>query len=105
MPQSKASRTIRRCQMLQPQAIRFAVDPRDVPTVKAARRLHLTEAQFLKIIERLIARGFPRPDSTTGMYDLRAIDHWMDRRHAADFSLAFTDTGRTFDATKARRQP
>jgi hypothetical protein len=29
----------------------------------------------------LLARGFPRPDPTTGMFDLAAIDHWMTARH------------------------
>jgi hypothetical protein len=61
-------------------AIRFAVDPRDVPPVKAARRLHLTLAEFEEMLPQLLARGFPRPDITTGMYDLKAIDAWQDAR-------------------------
>jgi hypothetical protein len=28
-----------------------------------------------------LARGFPRPDPTTGMFDLAAIDQWMTARH------------------------
>ena len=65
-----------------PQAgrIRHAVHPRDVPPEKAARRLHLTLSGFDLVREELYARGFPRPDPTTGMYDLVAIDAWMDRR-------------------------
>jgi hypothetical protein len=31
--------------------------------------------------DNLFARGFPPPDPDTGMYDLRAIDAWMDRRN------------------------
>ena len=58
--------------------IRYAVHPRDVPPEKAARRLHLTLAGFDLVREELYARGFPRPDPTTGMYDLVAIDAWMD---------------------------
>jgi hypothetical protein len=61
-------------------AIRFAVEPRDVPAKKAARRLHLTEAEFGAKLDELIARGFPRPDPTTGHYDLVKIDRWMDDR-------------------------
>jgi hypothetical protein len=60
--------------------IRHRVDPRDVPPEKAARRLHLTLSQFDLVREDLFARGFPRPDATTGMYDLVAVDRWMDRR-------------------------
>jgi hypothetical protein len=63
-----------------PNAIRFPVDPRDVPPEKAARRLHLTLAEFNEMLPDLHARAFPRPDVTTGMYDLVAIDRWMDTR-------------------------
>lgn len=60
--------------------IRYRVDPRDVPPDKAARRLHLTLAEFQDRLAGLLARGFPMPDPTTGMYDLAAIDAWMDAR-------------------------
>lgn len=63
-----------------PAAIRYPVAPRDVPAHKAARRLHLTEAEFHAKQQALFERGFPRPDPTTGMYDLVAIDAWMDAR-------------------------
>jgi hypothetical protein len=63
-----------------PNSIRFPVDPRDVPPEKAARRLHLTLAEFDSKLPELLARGFPRPDPTTGMYDLVAIDAWQDAR-------------------------
>jgi hypothetical protein len=64
--------------------VRFSVEPRDVPAVKAARRLHLTLHEFEEMKNELFGRGFPHPDSTTGMYDLVAIDRWMDGRHHAD---------------------
>jgi hypothetical protein len=60
--------------------IRFKVDPRDVPPEKAARRLHLTLAEFNEVKAELYTRGFPRPDPTTGMYDLVAIEAWQDAR-------------------------
>ena len=63
-----------------PSSIRFPVEPRDVPAEKAARRLHLTRAQFDEVLPELYTRGFPRPDPTTGMYDLKAIDAWQDAR-------------------------
>jgi hypothetical protein len=68
--------------------IRFRVEPRDVPAVKAARRLHLTLAQFEAKKEELFARLFPRPDPTTGMYDLVAIGAWQDARNPQVFSGA-----------------
>jgi hypothetical protein len=61
-------------------ALRARVDPRDVPLEKAARRLGLTEAAFQLVADRLHACGFPRPDPDTGMFDLMAIDDWMNRR-------------------------
>jgi hypothetical protein len=71
-------------------SVRYPVAPRDVPVHKAARRLHLTEAEFDGKKEALFARGFPRPDPTTGMYDLRAIDAWMDARHTPNPDVALT---------------
>lgn len=62
-------------------AIRYPVEPRDIPPEKAARRLHLTLSDFDAVRARLERRGFPVPDPDTGMYDLRAIDAWMDKRH------------------------
>ena len=61
--------------------IRFRVDPADVPAEKAARRLHLTQAEFREKLPELLARGFPPPDETTGMFDLHAIDRWRSARH------------------------
>ena len=61
-------------------AIRFKVDPRDVPAEVAARRLGVGEADFKHSLPDLLARGFPSPDDTTGNFDLNAIDAWMDRR-------------------------
>ena len=70
-------------------SIRFRIDPVDVPPKKAARRLYLTLEQFRVHLPRLLARGFPMPDPTTGMYDLDAIDRWRHRRHAALFPEMF----------------
>lgn len=62
-------------------SIRYRVDPRDVPASKAARRLHLSEREFLDKLPNLIRRGFPEADPTTGMFDLDAIDVWRRRRY------------------------
>jgi hypothetical protein len=67
--------------MVQQEPIRYTVIPRDIPAKKAARRLHLTEKQFWDCFEELLRRGFPDADPTTGMFDLHAIECWMDNRH------------------------
>ena len=61
-------------------SIRFRIEPRDVPADRAARRLGLSPGDFDARLPDLIARGFPPADPTTGHFDLKAIDAWMDRR-------------------------
>jgi hypothetical protein len=73
--------------------IRIRVDPGDVPAEKAARRLCLTEAQFLERLPQLLLRGFPAADPTTGMYDLDAIDAWRRLRHSHLFDLTTAISG------------
>jgi hypothetical protein len=51
-----------------------------VPAQKAARRLHLTEAEFKTKLADLLSAGLPQPCSVTGNYDLKAIDIWLDGR-------------------------
>jgi hypothetical protein len=58
-----------------------------VPADKAARRLHLTLAEFQAKLSELLARGFPQPDPTTGMFDLAAIDQWMTARQSQPAAL------------------
>jgi hypothetical protein len=64
-----------------PSFIRSKVVPRDGPIAKAARVLHLSVAEFREKLPELYGRGFPRPDATTGMFDLVAIDRWQSARH------------------------
>ncbi len=66
--------------MMSAPAIRFPVDPRGVPLDKAARRLGLTRAEFERVAARLYGRGFPSADPDTHLFDLKAIDAWMDRQ-------------------------
>jgi hypothetical protein len=61
--------------------MRFRVSPRDVPAQAAARRLGTSVADFMAILPKLLARGFPRPDPDTGNFDLSAIERWCDERH------------------------
>lgn len=63
-----------------PNQIRFAVEPRLVPPQKAARRLHLTEAEFQAKLGALLRAGMPAACQVTGHYDLKAIDNWLDSR-------------------------
>lgn len=62
-------------------ALRFNVEPRDVPPEKAARRLGLTLERFEGLLPQLLRRGFPPSDPDTGNYDLDAIDAWRSSRH------------------------
>ncbi|WP_246693788.1 hypothetical protein [Methylobacterium sp. WL18] len=57
-------------------AVRFRIEPAYAPPEKIARRLCLTPRAFEECRVQLLARGFPRPDETTGMYDLEAVDRW-----------------------------
>ena len=79
--------------------LRYRVEPRDVPPAKAARRLGLTLADFERCVMNLIARGFPRPDESTGHYDLKAVDAWMDQRSALT-----SPTGHGHDQSFLRRR-
>lgn len=83
-------------------SIRSKVEPRDVPPVKAARRLGLTLPEFELVNDSLLRRGFPRPDPTTGLYDLVKIENWMDAR---DLTIAPQQEPRPLDASEilARR--
>jgi hypothetical protein len=62
--------------------IRFRIDPRCVPPGKVARWLHVTLAEFDERKGELFARGFPRPDPTTGTYDLKALEACQDAQSA-----------------------
>jgi hypothetical protein len=68
--------------------LRYHVTPRDAPAAVAARVLGLTELQFAEKLPQLLGRGFPKPDETTGLYDLDAIDEWRRRRHPELFLTA-----------------
>lgn len=69
-------------------SLRYHVAPRDAPAAVAARVLGLTEAQFSEKLPELLARGFPKADETTNLFDLDAIDEWRRRRHPQLFLTA-----------------
>jgi hypothetical protein len=52
-----------------------------VPPVTAARRIGLSLEAFRAALPSLTARGFPSADSTTGNFDLDAIDIWRRTRY------------------------
>lgn len=60
---------------------RYLIEPGDVPAHIAARRMGLSEADFLVALPELLLRGFPSRDETTGLFDLTAIDEWRKARH------------------------
>ena len=59
----------------------FRVNARDVPVTVAARRMELTEKEFIAKLPELLNRGFPAPDPTTAHFDLEAIDAWCAARN------------------------
>lgn len=79
-------------------SVRFRVDPRDVPPVKAARILGLTLPAFDAALPRLRGRGFPAADPDTGNFDLKAIENWMDRRSGLAMAPEAQDAGLDFGA-------
>lgn len=92
-----------------PAKIRHKVEPRGIPPAKAARRLGITLEEFTAKLPELVARGFPPADVTTGNYDIKAIDAWMDGaltapaevRHAPPVQPTM---GERFRATKERKR-
>ena len=62
--------------------MRFKLPPGgDVPPVTAARRMGLSLDAFREVLPKLVSRGFPQADETTGNFDLDAIDAWRHGRH------------------------
>ena len=62
--------------------LRFKLPPGgDRPPDVAARHLGLSAEAFKAALPALLQRGFPRPDETTGNFDLDAIDRWRRARH------------------------
>lgn len=84
-------------------ALRFHVQPGDVPLAAAARRLGLEENQFRALLPRLLSRGFPAPDVDTGHFDIEAIDDWRRRRHHATAPLTGAPSAMEARDTISRR--
>ncbi|MCC6172028.1 MAG: hypothetical protein IT481_08360 [Gammaproteobacteria bacterium] len=79
--------------------MRFKLPPGgDVPPAVAARRLGLALEQFLEALPKLVERGFPRADESTGNYDLDAIDQWRRNRYPQLFPRTLTAHSAARDA-------
>ena len=62
--------------------LRFKLPPGgDIPPVAAARRMGLSLDAFREALPKLVSRGFPQADETTGNFDLDAIDVWRRTRN------------------------
>ncbi len=59
---------------------RFNLPPRGLTGDESAGYLGLGVTEFTRLLPRLEAEGFPRPDSLTGRRDWKAIENWMDVR-------------------------
>ena len=83
------------------EAIRYKIEPRDVSPTKAARYLGLGLAQFQNALPRLMERGFPPADETTGNFDLDAINEWRKQRYP---HLYLTNSNTATDARLVANQ-
>ena len=59
---------------------RFTLPPRGLVDHETAGYLGLGQTEFTRLLPRLEAEGFPRPDPLTGRRDWKAIEVWWDHR-------------------------
>ena len=59
---------------------KFDLPPRGLIDHESAGYLGLGPTEFTRLLPRLEAEGFPKPDSLTGRRDFKAIENWMDVR-------------------------
>jgi hypothetical protein len=85
--------------------LRFKLPPGgDVPPVVAARRVGLALDEFREALPQLIARGFPPADTTTGNFDIDAIDEWRRRRFPHLYEGRLTPPATARDAKDVVRE-
>ncbi len=70
---------------------RFNLPPRGLTVDESAGYLGLGMTEFTRLLPRLEAEGFPKPDRVTGRRDWKAIENWMDMR--AGLAEDGSDTG------------
>lgn len=80
------------------------VPNRGMAAVETAYYLGLSQGRFAELLAALQAEGFPTADPTTGRYDRRAVDLWLDRRAGlaepcSDLDQRIADYGRNQGAT------
>lgn len=88
--------------LLKADSIRYPVQPRLLPPVKAARRLYLTLDEFRQKLPQLLLHGFPSPCPVTGHFDLVAIDAFLDRRAGIGNGASAEDSAATMRERIAR---
>ncbi len=59
---------------------RFDLPPRGLTVDESAGYLGLGGSEFNRLLPRLEAEGFPKPDRLTGRRDWKAIENWRDVR-------------------------
>ncbi len=59
---------------------RFNLPPRGLTGDESAGYLGLGMTEFNRLLPRLEAEGFPKPDRLTDRRDWKAIENWMDER-------------------------
>ncbi len=70
---------------------RFDLPPRGLTGDESGGYIGLGPTEFSRLLPRLEAEGFPKPDELTGRRDWKAIETWMDRR--AGLAEDGTDNG------------
>jgi len=59
---------------------RFTLPPRGLTDYESGGHIGLGPTEFTRLLPRLEAEGFPKPDPLTGRRDWKAIENWMDVR-------------------------
>jgi hypothetical protein len=59
---------------------KFALPPRGLVDHETAGYLGLGQTEFIRLLPKLEAEGFPKPDPLTSRRDWKAIELWWDSR-------------------------
>ena len=59
---------------------KFNLPPRGLTVDESGGYIGLGPTEFTRLLPRLEAEGFPKPDRLTGRRDFKAIENWMDVR-------------------------
>ena len=84
---------------------RFNLPPRGLVDHETAGYLGLGQTGFNRLLPRLEAEGFPRPDPLTGRRDWKAIDAWLDERSGLTTESSDSGLSQRLEALKNGQHP